>query len=59
MIARGNALPTVSCVKCNKDIRVRCFCPVCKVSFCFKCWRVHLDSKVCAYGKTKVIEVQL
>lgn len=32
-------------------------CPSCKTVFGFKDWEKHLESKVCAYGRTTVLGV--
>lgn len=47
------------CSECRNSIKpgLRAFCTICKVSFCFKCWNKHYDSKVCGISDAKVINI--
>jgi hypothetical protein len=48
------------CVDCKKMLRrMLCKCPSCKTTRCWLCWSKHIDDKVCAYGRAKVIGVAI
>jgi hypothetical protein len=50
---------TIKCVDCPKELKwgQRFHCPACRDIRCFACFKTHLESKSCKYGKAEVIDL--